>query len=184
MATIILGIDPGTQLLGYGVLQSASREAQVLHSGVLRLTRISDPYARLLAIYQHLNGVISEYRPDELAIEAPFFGKNVQAMLKLGRAQGVAITVALSRGLPVHEYAPAKIKRAITGNGNASKEQVARMLPQWLKGNVKPETPDESDALATALCRHFERQLPSTQAGGRQYGGWEQFLKDNPDRVS
>jgi crossover junction endodeoxyribonuclease RuvC len=181
---LILGIDPGTRLMGYALLDSASREARLRHSGVLRMGASAGPYERLQAIHAHLNGLISEYRPEELAIEAPFHGKNVQAMLKLGRAQGVAITVALTRGLAVHEYAPGKVKRAVTGNGNASKERVAAMLPQWIRWTTPPETEDESDAVAIALCRHFERQLPAAQPGARQYGGWEAFVRANPDRLS
>lgn len=188
----ILGIDPGTRILGFGVLESHTGQLRLLHSGVLRLNTKEDHFVRLQALYHGLMDVLKRFRPNELAIEAPFHGKNVQAMLKLGRAQGVAITAALSHNLPIHEYAPGKIKRAITGNGKASKEQVARMLDHWIQWPMTaegkpgvPETEDESDAVATAVCRHLERQLPGAgmQTAQRKYGGWEQFVQDNPSRV-
>ncbi len=170
------------------------RKPKVIASGVLRLGSFGDQYRRLSAIYQRINQVVSEYRPDELAIESPFFGKNVQSMLKLGRAQGVAITVALSRGLLVTEYSPRKIKQVIAGNGNASKEQVARMLPHLVEMLSVVETHDESDALATALCHHIERHrvIPGTHAlkasrpsakPKSKKAGWSDFLSKNPDRL-
>ena len=171
--------------MGYCLVFSQGKQARVIASGVLRLAQYGDHYQRLNAIFQRLNHVVSEYRPDELAIESPFFGKNVQSMLKLGRAQGVAITVALTRGMPVQEYSPRKIKQVITGNGNASKEQVAKMLPSIAQIKVNPETLDETDALATALCHHLERQraVPSTpRAKGKRGDAWKAFLDENPDR--
>lgn len=192
----ILGIDPGTRILGYGVLESTAGKPRLLHSGIIRLNPKEDHFTRMRALYRGLIEVLDRYRPGELAIEAPFHGKNVQAMLKLGRAQGVAITAALSYNLPIHEYAPGKIKRAITGNGNASKTQVARMLDHWIQwphaagqasgksSAAGAETEDESDAVAVAVCRHLERQLPGGPAQAqRKYGGWEQFVQNNPNRV-
>ncbi len=181
--------------MGYALLRCRGKEAVVLASGVLRLAPYGDHYRRLTAIYQRINQVISEYRPDELAIEAPFFGKNVQSMLKLGRAQGVAMAAALMRGMPVQEYSPRRIKQVITGNGNASKEQVARMLPMLVVMPPHLETHDETEALATALCQHMERQSPfgpgalkrgrvTKSSRGRKTGGWEDFLAENPDRIA
>jgi crossover junction endodeoxyribonuclease RuvC len=188
----ILGIDPGTRILGYGIVESSSGTVRLVHSGVIRLNTKADHFQRMRDLYHGLIELLKAYRPGELAIEAPFHGKNVQAMLKLGRAQGVAITAGLSFNLPIHEYAPGKIKRAITGNGNASKAQVARMLDHWIQWPAadapqaqarRPETEDESDAIAIAVCRHLERQLPGQAPAQRKYGGWEQFVKDNPTRI-
>ncbi|MBI1194167.1 MAG: crossover junction endodeoxyribonuclease RuvC [Bacteroidetes bacterium] len=185
---IILGVDPGSTIMGYCLLRSRGKEAFVLASGVLRLSQYGEHYQRLTAIFHRLNQVVTEYRPDELAIESPFFGKNVQSMLKLGRAQGVAITVALTRGMPVQEYSPRRIKQVITGNGNASKEQVAKMLPSLTTMLNLPETLDETDALATALCHHIELQRPlgpsvSPARKAKQAQTWKQFLEQNPERL-
>ncbi len=173
--------------MGYCVLESRGKQARVITSGIVRLSQYGDHYQRLTAIFHRLNQVVSEYRPDELAIESPFFGKNVQSMLKLGRAQGVAITVALTRGMPVQEYSPRKIKQVITGNGNASKEQVAKMLPTLALISGLPATHDETDALATALCHHIERQRPlgpAVKTKGSRSGSWKKFLMENPERAA
>ena len=145
---IILGIDPGTNVMGYGVLKAVGNKAQLMALGVIDLRKMHDPYIRLGKIFERITGIIDEYQPDEMAIEAPFFGKNVQSMLKLGRAQGVAIAAAIRREIPIHEYAPLKIKMAITGQGQASKEQVAGMLQRLLKMDEKemPKFMDATDA--------------------------------------
>ena len=153
---IILGIDPGTNVMGYGLLKVAGNKASMMAMGVIDLRKMHDPYLRLGRIYQRVLGIIEEYLPDEMAIEAPFFGKNVQSMLKLARAQGVAIAAAICRDVPIHEYAPLKIKMAITGNGSASKQQVADMLRRMLhlSDDDMPRFMDATDALGAAYC-HF-----------------------------
>ena len=161
---IILGIDPGTNVMGYGVLRIVGRKAEMLSMGVIDLRKMSDPYLRLGHIYERVTGVIDAYLPDELAIEAPFFGKNVQSMLKLGRAQGVAIAADIHRDIPIHEYAPLKIKMAITGQGQASKEQVAGMLKRMLKlsDDDMPKCMDATDALGAAYCHFLRMDRPET----------------------
>lgn len=179
---IILGIDPGTNIMGYGVLKVTGTRPEVLTLGVIDLRRCTDPYLKLKHIYERVQGIISSYLPDELAIEAPFFGKNVQSMLKLGRAQGVAIVAALCRDIPVAEYAPLKIKMAITGNGQASKEQVADMLKRMLHIPDSEMGPfmDATDALGAAYCHFLQMGRPVLQ---QKYAGWKDFIAKNPDRV-
>ncbi len=181
---IILGIDPGTNVMGYGVLRVVGNHAEMMAMGIIDLRKLSDPYLKLGRIYERVNGIISEYLPDELAIEAPFFGKNVQSMLKLGRAQGVAIAAAIHRDIPIHEYAPLKIKMAITGQGQASKEQVAGMLQRMLhiSNDHMPDFMDATDALGAAYC-HF-LQLSRPESGARHYGSWKDFVKKNSARVA
>jgi crossover junction endodeoxyribonuclease RuvC len=188
---IILGIDPGTQILGYGVVGvSVRKELLLLQLGVLQLKQYENHYTRLQKIFERLTFLIDEFRPQEMALESPFFGKNVQSMLKLGRAQGVAMAAALSQQLPVFEYAPLKVKQAVTGSGAASKEQVARMLQTLFHFKEIPELLDATDAVAVAVCHYFESregglpQIKPTKAkkGSRKGGGWAQFLSDNPDR--
>ena len=179
---IILGIDPGTNIMGYGVLKVTGIKPEVITLGVIDLRKCGDPYLKLKHIYQRVQGIIASYLPDELAIEAPFFGKNVQSMLKLGRAQGVAIVAALCRDIPVTEYAPLKIKMAITGNGQASKEQVADMLQRILQFS-KEEMPvfmDATDGLAAAYCHFLQMGRPTIEKG---YHGWKDFIAKNPDKV-
>ena len=153
---IILGIDPGTNVMGYGVLRAVGNKAEMLHMGVIDMRKDHDPYLRLGKIHQQVTAIIDRFLPDEMAIEAPFFGKNVQSMLKLGRSQGVAIAAAVGHSVPVHEYAPMKIKMAITGQGQASKEQVAAMLQRLLRIDTEemPKLMDATDALGVAYC-HF-----------------------------
>jgi crossover junction endodeoxyribonuclease RuvC len=175
---IILGIDPGTQVMGYGVLSIKGSQYHILQFGVVHLQKYNNHALKLKHIYDQIITLIDEYHPDEVALEAPFYGKNVQSMLKLGRAQGVAMAAALSRDLPINEYAPKKVKQAVTGNGNASKEQVADMLKQLLGFREAPALLDATDGLAVALCHHFQ--------GGQiqlKSGGWNAFLRENPDRV-
>jgi crossover junction endodeoxyribonuclease RuvC len=177
---IILGIDPGTTLMGYGVIEVVNKKPHLITMGIIDLKKIDDHYVKLSKIFERVIGLIESFQPDELAIEAPFFGKNVQSMLKLGRAQGVAIAAALSRQIPIFEYAPRKIKMAITGNGNASKEQVAHMLKQELRFDEIPADLDATDGLAAALC-HFYQNKP--QNDGKSYNSWKDFMNQNPGRV-
>jgi crossover junction endodeoxyribonuclease RuvC len=178
--SIILGIDPGTIVLGYGLVRISGKSLSLIEMGVLRMQKIPDPFERLGRIYKRIDSLIEEFKPAEVAIEAPFFGKNVQSMLKLGRAQGVALASAFNRGIPVFEYSPRKIKQSITGNGNASKEQVAVMVKNILKFEEVPEYLDATDAIAAALCHHFQSERPATAAGVKS---WEEFIRKNPDRV-
>lgn len=176
---IILGIDPGTNILGYGLIHIKGNKMELIVMGVLRLEKVGDHALKLQRIFDRVVQLIEEYKPDEMAIEAPFFGKNVQSMLKLGRAQGVAIAAALSHKLPICEYSPKKIKQSITGSGNASKEQVAAMLKSLLNFKETPEFLDATDGLAAAVCHHFQR----TPSGGKKsYTGWKAFLADNPGK--
>ena len=179
---IILGIDPGTNVMGYGVLKVTGIKPEVLALGVIDLRKMSDPYLKLGHIFQRVTGIIEAYMPDELAIEAPFFGKNVQSMLKLGRAQGVAMAAAISRDIPITEYAPLKIKMAITGNGAASKEQVADMLKRMLKLNDEMTGPflDATDALAAAYCHYLQLNRPQTV---KAYTSWKDFINKNPNKI-
>jgi len=177
---IILGIDPGTIIMGYGVIKVINRTPELVTFGIIDLRKISDPYLKLNHIFNRTIGLINSYLPDELAIEAPFFGKNVQSMLKLGRAQGVAIAAALSRDIPIFEYAPLKIKMSITGSGSASKEQVAKMLQQILKFKDIPKNLDATDGLAAALC-HFYQNKPSGEK--KPFNSWKDFISKNPGRV-
>ena len=172
---IILGIDPGTNIMGYGVIKVTGTKAEVMTLGVIDLRKCSDPYIKLKHIYERVQGIINSYLPDELAIEAPFFGKNVQSMLKLGRAQGVAIVAALCRDIPVTEYAPLKIKMAITGNGQASKEQVADMLKRMLKIRKEDIGPfmDATDALGAAYCHYLQMGKPEIT---KSYSSWKDFI--------
>lgn len=178
---IILGIDPGTLVMGYGLILVEGSKASLLEMNVLKLSRHKDHYERLQLIHARVQELIREHKPVSCAIEAPFFGKNVQSMLKLGRAQGVAIATAMQAGVPVTEYAPKKVKQSITGNGNADKEQIWQMLQRILHFNERPEFLDASDALAVAVCHFFQESsvIPDT----RKAKGWEQFLQKNPERI-
>jgi crossover junction endodeoxyribonuclease RuvC len=176
---IILGIDPGTNVLGYGLIHIKGNKMELIIMGVLRLEKVGDHALKLHKIFNRVVSLIEEYQPDELSIEAPFFGKNVQSMLKLGRAQGVAIAGALSKNLPITEYSPKKIKQSITGNGNASKEQVADMLKTLLNFKETPEFLDATDGLAAAVCHYFQAK-PGTK--GKSYTGWKAFLAENPGK--
>lgn len=179
---VILGIDPGTNLMGYGVLQITNSKPSVITLGVIDLRKYANHYLKLAHIHERVSGIIQSYLPDELAIEAPFFGKNVQSMLKLGRAQGVAMAAALERDIPITEYAPLKIKMAITGNGQASKEQVADMLKRMLKLNNEMTGPflDATDALAAAYCHYLQMDRPVSK---KSYSSWKDFIAKNPGKV-
>jgi crossover junction endodeoxyribonuclease RuvC len=177
---IILGIDPGTTIMGFGLIKIVGKEMKFLQLNELQLQKYSDHYLKLKLIFERTIELIDTYHPDEIAIEAPFFGKNVQSMLKLGRAQGVAMAAGLSREVPITEYAPKKIKMAITGNGNASKEQVAKMLQSMLGLKTLPKNLDSMDGLAAAVC-HFYNQ--GRIEIGTSYSGWASFVKQNEKRV-
>lgn len=179
---IILGIDPGTTVMGYGVLRIMGNKAEMVALGIIDLRKITDHYLKLMHIHKRVTSIIESFLPDEVAIEAPFFGKNVQSMLKLGRAQGVAMTAALLKDIPITEYAPLKIKMAITGSGAASKEQVADMLKRILKipDSEMPTFMDATDGLAAAYCHYLQMGRPAITKG---YGGWKDFIAKNPERV-
>jgi crossover junction endodeoxyribonuclease RuvC len=177
---IILGIDPGTNITGYGVIKAAGQNPELITIGLIDLSKSADHYIKLKNIFDRTLAIIDEYHPDELAIEAPFYGKNVQSMLKLGRAQGAAIAAALTRSIPIFEYAPRKIKMSITGQGSASKEQVAAMLMNILKFRKSEIKLDATDGLAAALCHFYQSNGPRSE---KAYAGWKDFMKKNPGRV-
>lgn len=180
---IIIGIDPGTNVMGYGILGINKKKPSLIAMGVIKLSKFEGHYLRLHRIFERVSGLITQYLPDEMALEAPFFGKNVQSMLKLGRAQGVAMAAALHRDIPIAEYEPRKIKMAITGNGAASKEQVAEMLRRILNIPQKemPEFLDATDALAAALCHFYESSRPQVEKGCKS---WKEFIAKHPAKVS
>ena len=177
---IILGIDPGTTIMGFGLIKVKGKNMEFLQLNELQLKKYSDHYVKLKLIFERTLEIIDNFNPDEIAIEAPFFGKNVQSMLKLGRAQGVAMAAGLSREIPITEYSPKKIKMAITGNGNASKEQVASMLKSLLYIKELPKHLDATDGLAAAVCHHFQKE---TSSSTKSYSGWKAFVSDNPKKV-
>ncbi|MDR6241265.1 crossover junction endodeoxyribonuclease RuvC [Aureibacter tunicatorum] len=192
---IIMGIDPGTSIMGYAVIMIKGKNISVMQYGVIHLKKYASHELKLKKIFDRVLSLIEEYLPDEMALEAPFFGKNVQSMLKLGRAQGIAMAAALSREIPITEYAPRKIKKAITGNGAASKEQIARSLQQQLGLNDIPEHLDATDALGVALCHHYNSGvLPSittsskksskpTNSKTSKSNSWDDFIQSNPNRI-
>lgn len=177
---IILGVDPGTTVLGYGLVHIQGKKLSLLNFGVVNLHKLDNQPDKLLKIYERLSAVIKEYQPDEMAIEAPFFGKNVQSMLKLGRAQGVAIAAALACGLHYEEYSPRRIKQSITGNGSASKEQVAAMLMQLLNMKEMPKYLDSTDGLAVAVCHYFSGGIGENNKS--KSNSWKAFISENPKR--
>ena len=180
--TIILGIDPGSYVMGYSVIRAVSKnKIELLCMDSLKLSKVKDHFQRLKYIYQSIARLIDTYNPDQIALEAPFFGKNVQSMLKLGRAQGIAMAPAILREIPIFEYPPKQVKQSITGNGNATKQQVADMLKHQVEFDVEPELLDATDALATAIC-HFHHSNKPESAGS--YKDWKSFIKDNPDRIN
>ena len=179
---IILGIDPGTRFLGYGLLRINNDKVTVLQYGVLNLTKYTTQGAKFLKIHERILGILEEFLPDEIAIESPFFGKNIQSMLKLGRVQGMVMSLAFSKSIPIAEYEPKKIKQSVTGNGNASKEQVAKMVE--IIGNIKLDAKmhDATDALGIAICHHFHnKNISSTLKGTKK--GWGAFVTENPERI-
>jgi crossover junction endodeoxyribonuclease RuvC len=177
---IILGIDPGTTIMGFGLIKVVGKKMEFIQMNELQLKKYDDHYVKLKIIFERTIELIETYHPDEIAIEAPFYGKNVQSMLKLGRAQGVAMAAGLSRQVPITEYLPKKIKMAITGNGNASKEQVAKMLQSLLDLKTLPKNLDATDGLAAAVCHFYNA---GKVVGGKNYTGWASFVKQNPKKV-
>ncbi len=177
---IILGIDPGTTIMGFGLIKVANKKMEFIQLNELLLSKYKDHYVKLKLIFERTVELIDTYHPDEIAIEAPFYGKNVQSMLNLGRAQGVAMAAGLSREIPITEYLPKKIKMAITGNGNASKEQVAKMLQSLLGLKTLPKNLDSTDGLAVAVCHFYNSGKISV---GQNYSGWDAFVKQNEKRV-
>jgi len=177
---IILGIDPGTTVLGYGLIHIKGTKIEMLNFGIIQLNKLDNQPDKLKRIFDRIDGLMEEYKPDEMAIEAPFFGKNVQSMLKLGRAQGVAIAASLRRNIPYEEYTPKRIKQAITGNGNASKEQVAAMLQTLLRFEELPKYLDATDGLAAAVCHHFSKGIGENNKS--KGNSWSSFLSNNPER--
>ena len=177
----ILGIDPGTNILGYGVICVDSKGPHYVDMGVLDLRKIKDPFEKLANIFAGVSELLEIHHPDELAVESPFYGKNAQVILKLGRAQGAALTAAVMKGIPVAEYAPRKAKIAICGNGAASKEQVAMMIQKTLNVDLDPKYLDATDALAIALCHHYQLSNPLAGVGGKT--DWKKFIQDNPGRI-
>ncbi|MBT3242373.1 MAG: crossover junction endodeoxyribonuclease RuvC [Bacteroidetes bacterium] len=178
---IILGIDPGTVVMGYGLISVTGNRLDLVTMGVIHLRKLQDHYRKLGLIYQRIESIIKEFKPDAVSYEAPFYGNNVQSMLKLGRAQGVAMAPAILHNIPVFEYAPRKIKQSITGNGNASKEQVAHMVYSLLKIEEKAQYFDATDGIAAAICHHFQSQKPM---GGKEAKDWKEFIRKNPGRIS
>jgi crossover junction endodeoxyribonuclease RuvC len=175
---VILGLDPGTNVMGYAIIHSRLSRLSLQQYGVIHLNKYGTHELKLKKIFERVLALVDEYLPDEVALEAPFFGKNVQSMLKLGRAQGVAMSAALYREVPITEYAPKKVKQSVTGNGNASKEQVARMLMMIFNIKEQPRLLDSTDALAVAVCHHYTKGL-----GKAKVKSWTGFLKENPTRV-
>ena len=171
-------MDPGTSVMGYGVILVKGNSTSLIQYGVIHLSKYSTHELKLKKIFDRVIGIIEDFEPDEVALEAPFYGKNVQSMLKLGRAQGVAMAAALSKEIPITEYAPKKVKQSVTGNGNASKEQVANMLKSILKFDLAPKLLDATDALAVALCHHYNGDSSISKSKS-----WKSFINDNPDRM-
>tara|TARA_B100001758_G_C18386920_1_gene600674 strand:- start:1123 stop:1677 length:555 start_codon:yes stop_codon:yes gene_type:complete len=180
MDKIILGIDPGTTIMGYGVIHIKEDNIKLIQMGIIHLSKIKSHEMKLKKIFERTLQLIDTYHPDDVSIEAPFFGKNVQSMLKLGRAQGVSMAAALYRNIPIYEYAPKKIKMSITGKGNASKEQVAKMLESILEIKNMPKNLDASDGLAAAVCHFFQRK---TNYSSKSYSSWKNFIKHNPEKM-
>ena len=178
---IILGIDPGTTIMGYGVVRIVGKKMEMIQMGVLHLEKLNGHALKLKRIFERTIQLVEEYKPDEVSLEAPFFGKNDQSMLKLGRAQGVAMAAALYKNVPIFEYTPKKIKKSITGNGNASKVQVASMLQSLFSIKEMPKHLDATDGLAAAVCHYFQR---NPESGGKSYSSWSSFIKDNPDKLA
>ena len=178
---IILGIDPGTTIMGFGLIKVINKKMELIEMEELKLIKIKDHYVRLKLIFEKTIELIDKYKPDEISIEAPFFGKNVQSMLKLGRAQGVSMAAGLSRQIPVTEYSPKKIKMAITGIGNAWKEQVAKMLQNLFSIKELPKNLDSTDGLAAAVCHFYNNESISTD---KKYSGWSSYIKNNPKKIN
>lgn len=177
----LLGVDPGTNILGFAVIEVKGKKLHLLELGVIHLKQFKEQELKLKRIFERIQVIIDVYGPSEMAIEAPFYGKNPQSMLKLGRAQGVAMAAAITKGLEITEYSPKKIKQSVTGNGNAAKEQVAAMLTQTFRIDLSDHYLDATDALAAAVCHYY--QSKAFPGAGKRYNGWDAFVKNNPGRV-
>lgn len=182
---IIIGVDPGTQVMGYGVISIKNAQIELVQYGVIKLNKYTTHQLKLKKIFERITQLVDEYLPDEMAIEDPFYGKNAQSMLKLGRAQGVAMAAALARDVPIVEYSPKKVKQSVTGNGNATKEQVAYMLENILKMELSREFLDATDGIAIAICHHYHANSPASSTATKKdkKGGWGAFVSENPDRM-
>jgi crossover junction endodeoxyribonuclease RuvC len=180
---VIIGVDPGTNLMGYGLIRAQGKKISVICYGAINLSKYSNQALKLKRISERMSELITEYKPDEMALESPFYGKNIQVALKLGRAQGVAMAAALVREIPITEYAPRKVKQSVTGNGNASKEQVAAMLQNLLDLKEDNIVIDATDALGVAVCHFFQTAHSTPSQGQSKVSGWESFVKENPNRV-
>ncbi len=182
---IIIGVDPGTQVMGYGVISIKNAQIELIQYGVIKLNKYTTHQLKLKKIFERITQLVDEYLPDEMAIEDPFYGKNAQSMLKLGRAQGVAMAAALARDVPIVEYSPKKVKQSVTGNGNATKEQVAYMLENILKMELSREFLDATDGIAIAICHHYHANSPASSTATKKdkKGGWGAFVSENPDRM-
>jgi crossover junction endodeoxyribonuclease RuvC len=183
---VIIGVDPGTQVMGYGVISVKGQQISLVQYGVIHLSKYSTHELKLKKIFERLTQLIDDYLPDEMAIEDPFYGKNAQSMLKLGRAQGVAMAAALARNIPIVEYSPKKVKQSVTGSGSASKEQVAYMLEKILKIELSREFMDATDGIAIAICHQYHANSPAAITGTSKKakkGGWGAFVTENPNRV-
>ncbi len=180
---IILGVDPGTRIMGYGIIAVKGNELKIIQYGVLRLEKLGSHEIKLKRIYERITGIIEEYLPDEMAIEAPFYAKNVQSMLKLGRAQGVAMAAALSKDISIVEYLPKLVKKSVSGNGNASKEQVAYMLERLFNQKLESQFMDATDALAVAVCHYMHGKTKALTGNYSSKKGWAAFVSENKDRV-
>ncbi len=181
----ILGVDPGTNFLGYALISIRDKKIYIMEMGTLKLNHIEEHHKRLERIFNKITSLIDAYKPQELSVEAPFFGKNVQSMLKLGRAQGASMLAATLKNLVIHEYAPKAIKKSITGNGNASKEQVASMLIQIFGRNLDLKELDMTDALGAAVCHYFQQssKVPTSNSSSKKSNSWGDFIKNNPNRL-
>ena len=180
---IILGVDPGTRVMGYGLISVQGNNLSLLQYGVLRLEKLSSHELKLKRIFERITQLIEEYLPDGMAIEAPFYGENVQSMLKLGRAQGVAMAAALAREVSIVEYLPKKVKQSVTGNGNASKEQVAYMLEHLFKQKLEREFYDATDAVGVAVCHYMHGKTKALTGNNSKNKGWAAFVSENPERL-
>lgn len=182
---IIIGVDPGTQVMGYGVISIKNAQIELIQYGVIKLNKYTTHQLKLKKIFERITQLVEEYLPDEMAIEDPFYGKNAQSMLKLGRAQGVAMAAALARDVPIVEYSPKKVKQSVTGYGNATKEQVAYMLENILKMELSREFLDATDGIAIAICHHYHANSPASTSATKKdkKGGWGAFVSENPDRM-
>jgi crossover junction endodeoxyribonuclease RuvC len=181
---IVLGIDPGTNFMGYGLIKIRGNEATLIHLDVITMNKLPDHFLKLKKIFEETIRIIEQYKPDEVALEAPFYAKNIQSMLKLGRAQGISMAAALSRSLPVFEYSPRKVKQSITGKGSASKEQVAVMLQRILAIETMPAKLDATDALAVAICHYFQNRVGAGNEPVKKFSGWKSFISENSGRIS